>query len=52
VTRSLSDLRDAARGSENLMAPILDAVKAYASLGEICAVLREEFGTFQEPVGL
>ena len=52
VTRSLSDLREAARGSVNLMGPILEAVKAYASLGEICLVLREEFGTFKEPVGL
>jgi len=52
VTRSLSDLRAAARGTVNLMGPILEAVKAYASLGEICLVLREEFGTFKEPVGL
>ncbi|HXD89826.1 MAG TPA: methylmalonyl-CoA mutase family protein, partial [Candidatus Binataceae bacterium] len=52
VARSLSDLRAAARGTVNLMGPILEAVKAYASLGEICLVLREEFGTFKEPVGL
>jgi methylmalonyl-CoA mutase N-terminal domain/subunit len=52
VTRSLSDLREAARGTVNLMGPILEAVKAYASLGEICGVLREEFGAFKEPVGL
>jgi hypothetical protein len=30
----------------------MDAVRAYASIGEICAVLREEFGTFQEPASL
>ena len=52
VRQSLSDLRDAARGTVNLMGPILEAVKAYASLGEICGVLREEFGAFKEPVGL
>ena len=52
VTRSLADLLEAARGTTNLMEPILAAVKAYASLGEICGVLRKEFGTFQEPVGL
>src|SRR5216684_560756 len=46
VRQSLSDLRDAARGTVNLMGPILEAVKAYASLGEICGVLREEFGAF------
>jgi methylmalonyl-CoA mutase N-terminal domain/subunit len=34
------------------MPPIIEAVKAYASLGEICGVLREEFGTFREPTGL
>jgi methylmalonyl-CoA mutase N-terminal domain/subunit len=52
VAQTLASLRDAARGSDNLMNPILEAVKAYASLGEICGVLRDEFGTFQEPVGL
>jgi len=52
VESSLATLREAARGTGNLMLPILEAVKAYASLGEICGVLRNEFGTFQEPVGL
>ena len=52
VAATLAKLREAARGSENLMPPISEAVKAYASVGEICAVLREEFGTFKEPVGL
>jgi methylmalonyl-CoA mutase, N-terminal domain len=45
-------MRESARGSDSLMPPIIEAVKAYASLGEICGVLREEFGTFQEPTGL
>ncbi|MGO9762888.1 MAG: methylmalonyl-CoA mutase [Solirubrobacteraceae bacterium] len=52
VARTLANLREAARGTDNLMPAILDAVKAYASLGEICGLLREEFGTFQEPSGL
>ena len=52
VDAALAALREAARGSENLMPSISEAVKAYASVGEICGVLRKEFGTFQEPVGL
>ena len=31
------------------MYPILDAVRAYATIGEICAVLRAEFGEYQAP---
>jgi len=49
VARTLADLRATARGKNSLMPVIIDAVKAYASLGEICSVLREEFGIFQEP---
>ena len=48
VTRRLSDLRSAARGEQNLMPLIYDAVKAYATLGEICAALRDVFGTHEE----
>jgi methylmalonyl-CoA mutase N-terminal domain/subunit len=48
VTRRLSALRKAAEGSENLMPFIFDAVKAYATLGEICDTMREVFGTFEE----
>lgn len=44
---SLSALRVAARGSDNLMPPILECVRRYATLGEICGVLREEFGEYQ-----
>jgi methylmalonyl-CoA mutase N-terminal domain/subunit len=50
VRRTLDRLREAARGDDNLMYPILEAVKAYATLGEICQVFREEFGEYQEPV--
>jgi len=52
VTRTLANLRDIARSERSLMPAIVDAVRAYASIGEICAVLREEFGTFQEPASL
>jgi methylmalonyl-CoA mutase N-terminal domain/subunit len=48
VTRRLTALRAAAKGSENLMPFIFDAVKAYATLGEICDTMREVFGTFEE----
>jgi methylmalonyl-CoA mutase N-terminal domain/subunit len=48
VARRLSALRKAAHGAENLMPHIYDAVKAYATLGEICATLRDVFGTHQE----
>jgi len=49
VGRSLEALRAAARDPRtNLMPPILEAVRAYASIGEICGVLRAEFGEYSE----
>jgi len=48
VTRRLAALRKAAQGAENLMPHIYDAVKAYATLGEICAALRDVFGAYEE----
>ncbi|MCU1240161.1 MAG: methylmalonyl-CoA mutase [Candidatus Acidoferrum typicum] len=48
VTRRLNVLRKAAQGSENLMPYIFDAVKSYATLGEICDAMREVFGTYEE----
>jgi methylmalonyl-CoA mutase N-terminal domain/subunit len=48
VTRRLNALRKAAQGSENLMPYIFDAVKSYATLGEICDAMREVFGTYEE----
>jgi methylmalonyl-CoA mutase N-terminal domain/subunit len=50
VDRALSRLQEAARGTDNLMYPILESVKAYATLGEICDVFRQVFGEYQEPV--
>ena len=44
VEKCLEDVRAAANSDENLIPPIVDAVKAYATVGEICGVLREEFG--------
>ena len=48
VERRLKDLRKAAQGSENLMPFIYDAVKAYATLGEICEAMRSVFGAYEE----
>ena len=51
VRTSLRNLTDAARdGETNLMHPILDAVNAYTTLGEITNVFRQVFGEYQEPV--
>ena len=49
VKETLGELRDAAHDGDNLMPRILDAVRAYATLGEMCNVLREEFGEYEEP---
>jgi len=48
VARHLIALRKAAQGIENLMPHIYAAVKAYATLGEICDSLRDVFGTHEE----
>jgi methylmalonyl-CoA mutase N-terminal domain/subunit len=50
VADSLRQLEAAARGDENLMPPMLDAVRAYATLGEIRLTLERVYGRFQEPV--
>jgi methylmalonyl-CoA mutase N-terminal domain/subunit len=50
VGRRLEALRRAAEGTENLMPYILDAVREYATLGEIMGVLRQVFGEYREPV--
>jgi methylmalonyl-CoA mutase, N-terminal domain len=52
VAESMQDLRRAAHSDENLMPYILNAVKAYASLGEICGVLRDVFGEYQQQITL
>jgi methylmalonyl-CoA mutase, N-terminal domain len=48
VARNLSALRKAAGGSANLMPFIYDAVKSYATLGEICDAMRDAFGIYTE----
>src|SRR5215218_5571206 len=49
VRRRLAALLDVARGTGNLVPPMLDAVRAEATLGEICGALREEWGGYREP---
>jgi methylmalonyl-CoA mutase N-terminal domain/subunit len=49
VGQTLDRLRIAAQGTENQMPFILDAVRAYATLGEIVSVMKEVFGTYEEP---
>ena len=48
VERKLNALRKAAEGSANLMPFIYDAVKAYATLGEVCEAMRTVFGAYEE----
>ena len=50
VRSALDRLKEAAKGSDNLMVPILEAARVYATLGEIAGALREVFGEFQERV--
>jgi methylmalonyl-CoA mutase N-terminal domain/subunit len=48
VTRALDELRRAASTTENLMPKILDAVRAYATVGEMCDALRQVWGEYEE----
>ncbi len=52
VENTLSKLEEACKSDENVMPYILDAVKAYATLGEISDVMREVFGEYQQSVKL
>ena len=49
VQKSLEDLRQAARGTDNVMYPMLECARAYATLGEMCDALRDVWGEYQEP---
>jgi methylmalonyl-CoA mutase N-terminal domain/subunit len=46
VRRRLEELRDAARGSENLLPPIREALKDCCSLGEVCGAMQDVFGKY------
>jgi len=52
VSAILSRLRDTARGTDTLIPTILDCVEAYATLGEICDVLREVLGEYESTASL
>jgi methylmalonyl-CoA mutase N-terminal domain/subunit len=52
VSQALESLRQAAAGTENVMPYVFDAVRVYATLGEMTQVLKGVFGEFREPVGL
>jgi methylmalonyl-CoA mutase, N-terminal domain len=49
VTRSLDAVRRAAQRDENTMPATIEAVRAYATLGEICSALRDVYGVYEEP---
>ncbi len=49
VVRALRELGEAIEREVNLMPFIIDAVRCYASLGEICGIMREKWGEFQSP---
>jgi methylmalonyl-CoA mutase N-terminal domain/subunit len=50
VTSALDKVRKAARDNENTMPATIEAVRAYATLGEICDALRDVYGLYEEPV--
>jgi methylmalonyl-CoA mutase N-terminal domain/subunit len=49
VASSLAAVREAARGKDNLMPPIIAAASAYCTEQEVCDVLREVMGTYSDP---
>ncbi len=49
VERSLDGIERAARGTDNLMPPLKEALAAYVTIGECCAVLRKVWGEYQPP---
>lgn len=50
VQKSLEGIRLAGKKNENLVPSFIEAVKAYATVGEICGVLRELYGEYKEPL--
>jgi methylmalonyl-CoA mutase N-terminal domain/subunit len=50
VQQTLAELKAAAQGTDNLMPPILKAVKSLATLGEICDTLRAVWGEYEMTV--
>ena len=48
VRRALDVLKETARGTGNTMYPLMDCVRAYATVGEMCDALREVWGEYEE----
>jgi methylmalonyl-CoA mutase N-terminal domain/subunit len=48
VRRALDALKDTARGTGNTMYPLMDCVRAYATVGEMCDALRDVWGEYEE----
>jgi len=49
VRRRLAAMVEVARGSGNMVGPMLDAIRAEATLGEVCGALKDEWGEYREP---
>ena len=49
AARALSRVREAARGTENMLPPLREALSVQCTVGEVCTVLREEWGTYDRP---
>jgi methylmalonyl-CoA mutase N-terminal domain/subunit len=49
VRRTLTALEQAARDGRNVMPPLVDCCRAYATVGEMAGVLRQVFGEWEEP---
>jgi methylmalonyl-CoA mutase N-terminal domain/subunit len=48
VRRALDDLKRAAEGRGNTMVPLIEATRAYATVGEMCDALRDVWGEYEE----
>lgn len=52
VEKTLDNIKKTIHNQENLMPAILEAVKAYATIGEICGIMRQELGEYRESVNI
>jgi methylmalonyl-CoA mutase N-terminal domain/subunit len=52
ISESLGKLRDTCKGEENIMPPLIEALKLGATVGEVNGIMREEFGTWVSPSGV
>jgi methylmalonyl-CoA mutase N-terminal domain/subunit len=52
VEHALRQLEEAARGTDNLMYPLKQALAAYATIGEVSDILRRTFGTYRPTAGI